>query len=512
MKTSRVIIIGVDGAGSFFRQANTPNIDRIFADGAVSYEVLTSNPTVSGQCWGSMLTGVTPDIHGLTNGRASSTPYPTDSIFPTMFRVIRENMPDAQLASFCNWNSINIGIIEEGLGVTKGSGNDEHIAEQVCRYVAEHDPTLMFIQLDEVDGAGHANGYGTENHLKQIEASDTLIGKIWDAYNARGWIGDTLFIVTADHGGFEHGHGGWTDGEKYIMFAAAGPNVVKGTIGEMGVRDTTSIVLYALGLADKQPKTWTSRVPSGIFEGVTAGERPVYEIQYAYSYRLHEPGETPKGDNSLAALIGRERITAYFPFDGSAADENGGMKPEEHGKIYYINGYNDRGIRIEDGYLTLPWTPGKKSFSVAFWVKSDGVKSDPAILSDKSWGIGYNPGFVIALDSGAVLQFNYGNRSDRIDAAFGLPVDYSGGWVHAVMVIDREAMEVRCAFDFGKFNSVRIHEKFRDEDFGIADHVYFGQDGTLEYVPLTAVLDDFVLVDGILTEEDVARMKEFYGV
>jgi len=510
-KTSRVIIIGVDGAGTFFRQANTPNIDRIFADGAVSYDVLTSNPTVSGQCWGSMLTGVTPDIHGLTNGRAGSTPYPTDSIFPTMFRVIRENMPDAELASFCNWGSINIGIVEEGLGVTKGTGSDESIADQVCSYVAEHDPALMFIQLDEVDGAGHAHGYGTENHLKQIEASDTLIGKIWDAYNARGWLDDTLFIVTADHGGRGHDHGGWTDGEKYIMFAAIGPNVVKGTIGEMGVRDTTSIVLHALGLAGKQPETWTSRVPSGLFEGVVAGERPIYEIKYAHSFRLREPGVTPTGDKSLAALLGRDRITAYFPFDGSSADENGGLVPEEHGKFYYINGYNDRGIRVEDGYMKLPWTPGKKSFSIALWVKSDGVKSDPAIIADKEWASGYNPGFIIALDSGAVLQFNYGNREDRIDAAFGLPIDYSGGWVHAVMVIDREAMEVRCAFDFGKFNRVVIPEKFRDESFGRFDYVYFGQEATLKYAPLTAVLDDFVLVDGILTEEDVAKMKEFYG-
>ena len=512
MKTSRVIIIGVDGAGTFFRQANTPNIDRIFADGAVSYDVLTSNPSVSGQCWGSMLTGVTPDIHGLTNGRAGSTPYPTDSIFPTMFRVIRENMPDVELASFCNWNSINIGIIENGLGVTKGSGSDIDITDQVCRYIEDHDPTLMFIQLDEVDGAGHHHGYGTEGHLKQIEASDTLIGRIWDAYTARGWTDDTLFIVTADHGGIGHSHGGWTDGEKYIMFAAAGPNVVKGTIGEMGVRDTTSVVLHALGLADKQPETWTSRVPSGLFEGVTAGERPVYEIKYAHSYRTREPGETPTGDKSLAALLGRDRITAYFPFDGSSADENGGMIPEEHGKIYYIGGYNDRGIRIEDGYLTLPWTPGKKSFSIAFWVKSDGVKSDPAVLSDKEWASGGNPGFIIALDSGAVLQFNYGTGGDRIDAAFGLPIDYSGGWVHAVMVIDREALEVRCTFDFGSFSTVKIPERFRDNDFGILDHVYFGQDRTLKYAPLTAVLDDFVLVDGLLTEEDVAKMKEFYGV
>ncbi len=114
--------------------------------------------------------------------------------------------------------------------------------------------------------------------------------------------------------------------------------------------------------------------------------------------------------------------------------------------------------------------------------------------------------------SGAVLQFNYGGRGDRIDAAFGLPIDYSGGWVYAVMVIDRDAMEVRCAFDFGKFNRVQIPEKFRDDDFGVMEHCYFGQDGTRNYAPLTAVLDDFVLVNGVLTEDDVARMKEFYGV
>lgn len=296
------------------------------------------------------------------------------------------------------------------------------------------------------------------------------------------------------------------------MFAAIGPDVKKGTMGEMGVRDTTSVVLHALGLDDKQPVSWTARVPAGLFEGVTAGERPVYEIQYVYAYRTREPGETPTGDESLAALLGRDRVAAYFPFDGDCSDENGGLKTEEHGKLYYIDGYNGCGIRIEDGYLTLPWTPGANSFSVAFWVKSDGVKSDPAILSDKDWHSDSNLGFVIALDSGSVLQLNFGNGKDRIDAGFGLPIDYSGGWVHAVLVVDRKAMEVRCSFDFGEFKSVLIPERFRDASFGIADHVFFGQDATREYAPLTAVLDDFLLVDGVLTEEDVVRMKEFYGI
>ncbi|MCR5681331.1 MAG: alkaline phosphatase family protein [Clostridiales bacterium] len=510
MKVSHVIVIGVDGAGTFFRQADTPNLDRIFAHGAVSYDVITSNPTISGECWGSMLTGVVPEMHGLTNGRVSSTPYPTDSIFPTVFRVIREAMPDAELASFCNWNPINFGIIEDNLGVTKGTGNDAAVTEQVCAYVAEHDPAFVFVQFDEVDGAGHGNGYGTEGHLRQIAISDGLIEKMWEAYEARGWLDDTLFIVTADHGGFGHGHGGWTDGEKYIMFAATGPGVKEGTIGEMGVRDTASVVLYALGLADRQPASWTARTPSGLFEGVEAGERPVFEIPYAYAYRTREPGVTPTGDAALSAVIGRDRVAAYLPFDGDATDENGKTATATIGKIYYIDGYNGTGIRLDDGYVSLPWTPGKKSFSLAFWLKSDGVTADPAIFSDKVWSSGQNPGFVVALKN-TEIHVNVGNGQDRMDRSFRLPLDFAGGWVHVALTVDREAEEIRCAFDFRKPACAKITDKFLGADLGSGAQTRIGQDATGKYAPLSAVLDDFLLVDGALTEDDIARMKEFYG-
>ena len=100
-RCSHVVVVGIDGAGSFVKDASTPNFDRIFADGAVTYDALASNPTISAECWGSMLLGVGPEVHKLTNGIVSSVPYPTDSPFPSLFRPIREAMPDANPGSYC---------------------------------------------------------------------------------------------------------------------------------------------------------------------------------------------------------------------------------------------------------------------------------------------------------------------------------------------------------------------------------------------------------------------------
>ena len=33
---SHVIVVGIDGAGAFIKDANTPNFDRVFSDGVVT--------------------------------------------------------------------------------------------------------------------------------------------------------------------------------------------------------------------------------------------------------------------------------------------------------------------------------------------------------------------------------------------------------------------------------------------------------------------------------------------
>ncbi|MBR3588741.1 MAG: alkaline phosphatase family protein [Clostridia bacterium] len=272
-KYSHVIVLGIDGAGSFVKDAETPCFDRIFEKGAVTYDALSSNPSISAECWGSMLLGVGPEIHKLNNGLISSTPYPTDSPFPSLFRRIREKYPEAELGSFCDWNPITYGIVENNIGVSHDTANDEVLTPIVCDYIREKKPDFLFVHFDSIDGAGHKHGYGTPPFMKRINEVDKLINDVYSAIEGAGIIEDTLFIVIADHGGTNPGngeggsHGGWTDGEKYVTFAASGKGVNNTVIEVMNIRDLASIVLYAFGI--EAPKFdeqgWTSQIPAGIF-------------------------------------------------------------------------------------------------------------------------------------------------------------------------------------------------------------------------------------------------------
>ena len=188
-------------------------------------------------------------------------------------------MPDAKLGAFATWNPINVGIVDDGLGIHKETASgDGELCGKICEYVEKEAPTFLFVQFDDVDATGHSAGYGKERHLARITYTDGLIGKVVQAYADAGIADDTLFLFTADHGGTGTSHGGWTDAEKYVMIAAAGKNVEHGEIGDVEVRDIAAIVLTGLGLESCQPATWTARVPSGLFVGVEAKERPVSQM------------------------------------------------------------------------------------------------------------------------------------------------------------------------------------------------------------------------------------------
>ena len=135
---------------------------------------------------------------------------------------------------------------------------------------------------------------------------------------------------------------------------------------------------------------------------------------------------------------------------------------------------------------------------------------DPAILSNKDWNSGRNPGFALNVNSG-VMNFNVSDGEIRSDAKAVLPRDYATGWLHVIVSVDREANEVRYALDFGPMKAVKLAEELKGASFSADLPLNLGQDGTGAYkYRFPASLDEFLLLRGALTDEDVAGMKAYY--
>jgi len=269
-----VFIIGIDGAGKFFKEAYTPNFDRIFENGAVKYDVRTEVPTDSGPNWGSILTGVSYFKHLIHNGNSGEEKRDSSTKYPTVFGIARSAMPDAELASFVNWNNINYGIIETDIGVTEHQNSDDNaLTDDICEYFdAGNQPTIFFVQIDGVDAAGHSYGSASEEYFTAINTADGYIGRIYDAIERNGLMEDGLFIVTADHGHtISGGHGRFSLRESLTTIAAVGKTVVSGgTLDKITRdRDIAAITLFALGI--EKPDCMSSRLPGNLFEN-TIGE------------------------------------------------------------------------------------------------------------------------------------------------------------------------------------------------------------------------------------------------
>ena len=236
----------------------------------------------------------------------------------------------------------------------------------------------------------------------------------------------------------------------------------------------------------------------------------------AESLRDREPSPTPEKDGAgyITNFVTDKSLKTYLTFDGSAADATGQTAVTEKGTLTYTDGVYGQAVSLEKGYISLAdRQPGMDSFTVAMWIKTSGVSSDPVLVGNKDWNTGTNKGFVLSLRVSGDVKFNVGDGANRADKEYYLPNDYRAGWVYVVLVVDRERGEVKLSYDFGDFETLMLPSSLKDDSFNAYETLNVGQDGTGRY-PATCkvVMDEFMLFDGALTEEDLAALADYYGV
>jgi arylsulfatase A-like enzyme len=105
--------------------------------------------------------------------------------------------------------------------------------------------------MGDLDGLGHRHGWMSPAYLDGVRVVDAAIAKLLAALDEAGIRGDTVVIVTSDHGGHGKRHSEGTRNDRTIPWIACGPGIARGvTINrEISTLDTAPTVLKALGLS-----------------------------------------------------------------------------------------------------------------------------------------------------------------------------------------------------------------------------------------------------------------------
>ena len=270
-----VVVIGFDGLSpDGLEQANTPNFDKIISEGASTLHARSVLPSSSSTNWASMIMGAGPEQHGITSNSWERNNFVLpavvqneDFLFPTIFSVLDDKMPEAEIGAIYHWGGFGRLFEKNAVDYDVNPKTEEETAEVASKYIKEKQPEFTFIHFDHVDHAGHEFGHGTAEYYKSVEKSDELLAQVMEAITSSEMADETVVIISADHGGLGKGHGGETLKEMEIPFIVWGKSVKKNHILNHPVYqyDNAATVAFAFGL--KLPLACIGKPVKNAFEG-----------------------------------------------------------------------------------------------------------------------------------------------------------------------------------------------------------------------------------------------------
>lgn len=260
--TRKVLLIDIDGVRwDRLRAADTPNIDKLAANGRIGASLLPSIDVaepVSGPGHASILTGVWPDKHEVVDNTFEDTRLDD---YPDVLTRMEKTNPRLSTFSTLDWEPINTYIIDSpdvklqqsGYGSTEAS--DRGSAGAAEQAIAG-DLDAGFVYFHQVDAAGHAEGSESDEYLSAIEEVDSLVGDVVDAVHSRPSYPaeDWLFLLTTDHGFAGRAHDSDDRRNREIWILASGAGIPASSSWQPRQVDIAPTMLQHMGVAI--PRSW----------------------------------------------------------------------------------------------------------------------------------------------------------------------------------------------------------------------------------------------------------------
>lgn len=287
----KVAIISIDGLRpDALLTVGASNILALADRGAYTWQAQTVMPSTTLPSHVSMLSGFTPDAHGIVwdDYIQERGPIPV----PTLFNVARSfRRRTAVMAGKDKFRYFCEGAGSEVCAITS-NGDDEVTSNAVSNRAVD----LLFVHLPDVDVNGHRTGWMSDAYLTAIRRADLAVGRILSSLPA-----DTTVILTADHGGHLSEHGSSQASDMTIPWIIAGPHIAQGRRLSSAIRtvDTAATAAYVLGFS-LQPGA-TGRP---VLEAFTTPNQPVRAQGEAAVVHQTAAGR-PTGQRRAASLPDR---------------------------------------------------------------------------------------------------------------------------------------------------------------------------------------------------------------
>ena len=222
---TRVMIVSIDGLRpDVALRADMPHLRSLMARGSFSFWANTTDVAVTLPSHTSMLTGVTPEKHGIHYNDDKPENTPEFPLVPTIFDLAKKQGRTTAVAAgkskfraFDRPGSLDWRFIKEA--------DDGTVAAAAAGIIREHRPEVLFVHFPDCDRAGHKDGWGTPEQVTTVTHADVALGEVLKALDEQHLTDSTLIILSADHGGAGRTHGGLDPRSRHIPWICAGPGI-----------------------------------------------------------------------------------------------------------------------------------------------------------------------------------------------------------------------------------------------------------------------------------------------
>lgn len=242
----RVVLVSVDGLmPDYYRRADAlglkvPTLRRLMREGAWASGVVGVLPTVTYPSHTTLITGVTPRVHGIPANRIIDPLehsggawhwFADDVRVPSLVSAARARWLTTASVSWpvsvgigADWNlpefwrpgsrheydlkllaAVSTPGLVDDVGRHRGRpfgwpAVDQDRLDAALFILAVHRPHLLLLHIFATDDAQHDHGPRSPEALRAVEEADANLGKLLAAIESNGTAAETLFAVVSDHG------------------------------------------------------------------------------------------------------------------------------------------------------------------------------------------------------------------------------------------------------------------------------------------------------------------------